>query len=177
MAHLIIFQWPNIRNYFPHPVSNDKVYVILDPCHMMKLVRNTIGDFKEMRSNDYLVRWDYFKKAVQEANGLHAGTKLCRRHLNYDKEKMRVRLAVQLLSNSVSDCLNYFEHDLKYADFKGSEETANFCRFMNDIFDLLNTRNFLGKYKMKRPLQSSNSLEMLASIEQFILYIENFKKT
>lgn len=34
---------PNLKTYFPHPVTADPVFVILDACHMLKLVRNTLA--------------------------------------------------------------------------------------------------------------------------------------
>ena len=39
----------NLKNWFPHPASPQrKVYVILDACHMLKLVRNLLGDKEEI---------------------------------------------------------------------------------------------------------------------------------
>lgn len=35
-----------LQTWFPHPDTNDKVVVFLVPCHMLKLVRNIIGDLK-----------------------------------------------------------------------------------------------------------------------------------
>ena len=36
---------PNIRPYFLNPFDkNKKIYVFLDICHMLKLIRNTLGD-------------------------------------------------------------------------------------------------------------------------------------
>ena len=36
-----------MKPYFPHPCnSNLNVSVILDPCHMLKLIRNTLDSYK-----------------------------------------------------------------------------------------------------------------------------------
>lgn len=40
------FFGPNFKPWFKHPASDDKVWVFWDPCHMIKLVRNTLGDKK-----------------------------------------------------------------------------------------------------------------------------------
>lgn len=35
----------SIKNHF----TNDEMYIFYDPCHMLKLVRNTLGDFKKKK--------------------------------------------------------------------------------------------------------------------------------
>lgn len=40
------FQIDNLKSYFQHPVSKEKVFVFLDASHMLKLVRNTLGASK-----------------------------------------------------------------------------------------------------------------------------------
>lgn len=35
---------PNIKSYFTHPETKQKVHIFLDPAHMLKLRRNTLGD-------------------------------------------------------------------------------------------------------------------------------------
>lgn len=37
--------WPNLQTYFLHPISEEKVHIILDPCHILKLCRNTLDDW------------------------------------------------------------------------------------------------------------------------------------
>lgn len=31
----------NLQTWFEHPISKMKIHVFLDPCHMLKLIRNT----------------------------------------------------------------------------------------------------------------------------------------
>lgn len=42
----------NFKTYFNHPSSNESVFVFLDACHMLKLVRNTLGDKKSIVDSD-----------------------------------------------------------------------------------------------------------------------------
>ncbi len=43
----------NRQAYFPHPCdNNENIYVFLDACHMIKLVRNTLSDWKVMKDSD-----------------------------------------------------------------------------------------------------------------------------
>lgn len=139
---------PNLKPYFCHPVSKEKIHIFLDACHMIKLCQNTLGDWKFLKNeNGNLIKWQHFENLVklQEETGLHAATKIRRRHLNYSKEKMKVTLAVQTFSMSVANALEFCSQDLKYEQFYESEETIHFCKMMNNIFDFLNVRNFLGK--------------------------------
>ncbi|KAF8789068.1 DNA transposase THAP9 like protein [Argiope bruennichi] len=87
---------------------------------------------------------------------------------------MKVRLAAQTLSNSVADALEYCEKNLKHPDFQGAEATAKFLRFFNDIFDLFNSRNLLGR-GFKRPLSLNTEAEFSIFVEKAELYIEELK--
>jgi len=35
----------NQISWFPHPSTKEEICIFLDPAHMLKLVRNTIGDW------------------------------------------------------------------------------------------------------------------------------------
>ena len=42
-----------MQAYFPHPCDeNEKVYIFLDACHMIKLVCNTFSDWKVLKDKD-----------------------------------------------------------------------------------------------------------------------------
>lgn len=94
-------------------------------------------------NEDNTIDWNYFKILVslQEKHSLHAGTKI--RHLNYYKEQMKVRLATQLFSTSVANAMRYCREKLKLHSFNNSQPTECLTRKLNNIFDFLNTRNFM----------------------------------
>lgn len=49
-----------LQTHFEHPISKHKVHVFLDPCHMLKLIRNTLGDYKcIVNKNGGDIKWDY----------------------------------------------------------------------------------------------------------------------
>lgn len=166
--------FPDLKPYFEHPETKQKVHLFLDPAHMIKLCRNTLGDWKVLYDEDKNpIKWDYFVKLVnlQDKVGIHAGTKIRDRHINYHKEKMKVKLAVQTFSISVADAFEYCCNSLKMDDFKNVEHTAKFCKYINNIFDVLNTRNFLSKSDFKKPLFPNSENHIKKSIE----YIKNLK--
>ncbi|XP_018312480.1 uncharacterized protein [Mycetomoellerius zeteki] len=81
----------NLKHYFLHPATGEKVYIFLDACHMIKLIRNAYATMKDFRDeNNNIIKWKYALDLVkiQEIKGLHAGTKLRRRHIQYVNEKM-----------------------------------------------------------------------------------------
>jgi hypothetical protein len=93
-------------------------------------------------NNDTEIRWNFFEQLVklQDSTGLHAANKITQRHLRFKTEIMKVKLAVQLLCDSVADVSHFCNLDLGLSNFKNCEATTNFCRIVNDIFDILNTR-------------------------------------
>jgi len=73
----------DFKTYFKHPASDNDVCVFLDPCHMLKLVRNTMGDKKSIVDGDNkFIKWEFtdslHKLQVQE--GLHFANWLRHRH-------------------------------------------------------------------------------------------------
>ena len=84
---------------------------------------------------------------------------------------MKVKLATQVLSHSVSAAIKTYEacNDLN----NDSLGTAEFCTMMNDIFDVLNSNTLLSPCPLKQalsPLSSTLSYE-------FIDYAINWLKT
>ena len=58
-----------MQTSFKHPTTGEDVYVILDPCHMLKLARNAmahLGSFVD--GEGHLVQWKY----VEELQKLQA---------------------------------------------------------------------------------------------------------
>ena len=68
---------------------------------------------------------------------------------------MKVKLATQVLSRSVADAIDFCRKDLKLPEFEGSEATSFFLRQFDTLFDLMNSKNVLGK-GFKSPLRNSN---------------------
>lgn len=163
----------NIKSHFSHPSTGKPVCALLDPCHMFKLVRNSLGNlgtFLDGKGNT--IEWEFIKRLhkLQEKEGLHLGNKLRAAHIDFLKKPMNVKLAVQLLSESVADSLQ-FCLDQKIPGFQGCQGTINFIRAFNALFDIMNSRN-LCSYGWKRPLQADNNSEVmqfLTEIQEYLL--------
>ena len=133
------------KNFFNHPASGRKVYVVLDACHMLKLVRNLLMDYQEIfipRFNSP-AKWDHFKALVedQELVGFRSGNKLTKRHTECKNFKMKVLFATQLLSGSSANSLDDARLDGTNERLLDSEPTAFFARAINELFDFCNSRS------------------------------------
>lgn len=139
----------NMKTYFLHPEDpTHKVHVILDACHMLKLLHNAFTSSLEFETEDgRKIKRKYMEalNKLQEKEGLRLGNRLRMAHLQWRKQKMKVHLATQLFSSSVADAMEYCEQGLKLEQFRGCAATVQFVHTVDAAFDVLNSRNPLGK--------------------------------
>jgi hypothetical protein len=77
---------------------------------MLKIIRNCLASQGKLTDGDgNEILWIFFENLVnlQNIEGLHAATKLRKRHLQWAREKMKVKIAAQTFSNSVADCFSF----------------------------------------------------------------------
>ena len=80
----------NFKTSFKHPSSDHNVCVFLDPCDMLKLVRNTLGDKKSLvDGSDSFINWHYVDNLhkLQEREELHSGNRLRSAHIAWHKKQ------------------------------------------------------------------------------------------
>ena len=82
-----------LQPHFTLPGHLQKVYILLDPCHMIKLVRNMLHSYGTLKSKDGEIRWKHISDLhnIQEGIGLRLGNKLSSRHIDYQQNKMKVK--------------------------------------------------------------------------------------
>ena len=74
-----------MKAYFAHPSdTNSNVNLLLDVCHMLKLVRNTMASQTIYNGNKQEITWSYIEKLhkMQQAS-LRAGNKLRAAHIDW----------------------------------------------------------------------------------------------
>ena len=171
---------PNLKPYFMHPLDKKKrVYILLDVCHMLKLIRNTLGNCGTLvDGDDQEICWKYLiaLHELQQDEGLRLGNKLKQAHIKWWQQKMKVKLAAQTLSSSVADAIDYRRDTLKLPQFKGSEATVKFIRTFDQLFDILNSRNPCAK-GFKAALHKSNKETWEAFFEEAYAYIMALRDT
>ena len=121
-------------------------------------------------------RWDFIKclHQLQTDEGLRAGNQLKKSHINWKQQRMKVNLAAQVLSRSVADAISFCREDLQLPQFKGSEATVGFLKQFDLLFDLMNSKNLLGK-GFKSPLKKSNEFVWKATFLSAFDYISGLK--
>lgn len=166
------------RNPIPfirHPVDRSKVYIILDPCHMIKLVRNSLGDLKKIVDPSRgSIEWKYFEKLENaRVNHRFVTHRLNKRHLQYARNRMNVRLAAQTFSKAVSASMQYLEQ-IGDPNFGNSGATSHFTKMMNDLFDTMNTKCVKNDV-FKSALNSDNSEAVFSLYNQLQPYLLSLK--
>ena len=149
-----------------------KVHFVLDPSHMLKLVRNTFSDYKSLLYKGEIISWHYIVELynLQTERGLYLCNKLKASHIYFKNTKMKTKLATQVCSNSVADAIAFARDILKLPQFVGSEETCRFLRLMNDCFDIQNSHNVFG-YDYKSPLKPETKDIIFARQQEITKYL------
>lgn len=163
--------------YYPETRKKEKVYIFFDPPHALKSVRNTLAKYGVIYDeNNDAIEWAHFKKLVevQAKEGLHLATKVRKRHVRWQQEKMKVKLAAQIMSRSSAVALKYLRLSNYSKDFESTAATETFCLAFNNLFDILNSRNKYGK-GFKQGLQKSNEQFVLSELVRMKNYILSLK--
>lgn len=167
----------NLKTDFSIYDINEPIVILPDPSHMIKLVRNTFGEKQIIvNSKNQQINFNFIKKLLilQENEGFHLANKLKKNHVFFFRQKMKVKLATQLLSKSVADALAFCQNTLKLDEFKDGHATIEFISIFNEAFDILNSRKY-NDYGTKSALCIRNYCEMQNSILKICTYIKGLK--
>ncbi|KAG6439035.1 hypothetical protein O3G_MSEX000428, partial [Manduca sexta] len=170
-----------LKTTFKHPECDLEVAIMLDACHMIKLVRNS---FEAKRlifdESGKRIRWQLLINLVkfQKNVGLNFANKISVRHIHFRNEVMKVKLATQIMSMSVANALRLCNEVVTSSLFKDTEGTIDFLTIFNNLFDILNSKSS-DLYGLKKPLSAKNAGEVLQYLEkarQYILGLSIFVK-
>jgi len=164
------------KPFFEHPLTSKPVYIFFDACHCLKLCRNYFALKGPIiyKKNKY-IDWSFIIKLndIQNHEQLHCANKITNRDVFFHNEKMKVFLAAQTLSRSISVSLRFLQNDLNDPNFANSDDTAEFCQMFDEIFDLLNVRSQFNKSPNRPPLTKDTLIFVKNKIDTCISYIEN----
>ena len=144
---------------------------------MLKLMRNALAEKSVLIDGDGSeIKWQYLKalQELQSTEGLLAANKLNERHIQWTRQKMKVKLAAQTLSASVASALEFCNHHLNIATFKDSDATVKFIRTLDRLFDALNSHNPLAK-GFKAPLLVGNECIWRPFLLSAVNYLKQLK--
>lgn len=163
-------------NFWPYFFNGNgnKIFIIYDNCHMLKLVRKTIGDVGTMLDGrNEKIQWSYFKKLIQfsKAKGFALTHKMNKKHIEFRKNDMKVQLAAQTLSASVAKSMIFLKNN-DFEEFKDASATAEFAQIFNDLFDIFNTKNVMNENPLKAALNIGNKRIIFSLFEKATEYIK-----
>jgi hypothetical protein len=159
------------------------IYFISDVLHLVKTTRNCwnsskFGGVRCLWKNGKNILWDHLVtlyNEIQADSGLYIGRRLTSEHIHLTSfSKMKVNLAAQVLSSSVSAAFQMLDNAAEY------EETSKFCCIFDKFFDCLNTR-FAGEGKKSRKpdldaYRSIDDVRFKWLEEEFIGYLDEWER-
>lgn len=168
------FDIENLHPFISNPENNQQIAIVLDPPHMLKLLRNALaskGHLKDSNNND--IAWSYFESLVLVKSNL-ASHKMTREHINFASNKMCVRLAAQTYSSSVA---NSMEILLRNGDpsFRNAAGTIIFTKNVNKLFDILNSKHVDSINLFKRGLNLGNAQQVFVFVDYVYDYIKSLQ--
>lgn len=168
------FKTDDLRNYFYSPVDQTKIYIMLDACHMLKLMRNCIGEKNVYDDKNRVISWRFFEELEKfRISKKFVTHKITKKHIMWNKNKMNVPLAAQTLSNSVANAMTYLKN--KGIDqFKNAEGTIEFIKNIDKLFDVLNSKNPHDNV-YKSPIKYDSLNEIMDFCNQVKSYILGLK--
>lgn len=165
------------KPHFASPTyPGHKIYIILDPPHMLKLVRKHFST-NMIYHCDQLVNWGHLQALVekQTSTNVNLCNKLASKHMNWHLKPMNVRIAAETISNSVADTLDQLRKD-GYEELEHSESTTEFIRFFNEAFDILNFGKFAKRDdKYKQPLSKDTAIRIFDFATRFKRYLNELE--
>lgn len=98
--------------------------------------------------------------------------KLTKRHLEFEDRKMHVRTAVETLSGSVANSMEFLMKN-GVAEFAGAEATIEMVRIFNNLWDIMNTQRVRGDLSnaFKSALNRNNADEVFGMMDKAKEYI------
>lgn len=156
------------------------IYFFSDAPHLLKTARNCLSNSganknsRLMWNKGFFLLWSHISRMYYEdlSCPLKFLPRLTSDHINLTGTSiMRVRLAAQVLSSTVSSVLKSFGPP-------EAAETAKFCMMMDSFFDCFNVRNTTEhERKRKNFLAPYNSVndERFSWLDQFLQYLDEWK--
>lgn len=169
VAKLLGTNFVENRSYFKSPTYPcQKIYIIFDSPHMLKLVRKQFSNHK-LYSDNGLVDWNLLRILAekQSESNFNLCNKLTQHHISWFERPMNVKLAAETILAVV---LEQLSND-NYEEFQEADATAEFLRTFNDLFDIL---NFSSKSHSNEKYKQAICNETIEVIFPFLERVEKY---
>lgn len=170
-----VFRLPEMKPFFLNPIDETKIHVILDACHMLKLIRNCLGTKRAFQNGDQKIEWVYFERLEScRVNSNFVTHKLTKKHIQWSRNKMNVKLAAQTFSDSVGNSMEYLEKH-NHSGFEGCGGTVKFNRIINNLFDIFNSKKSGSNKMFKNPLCRTSAQATFSFLDEATEYLKSLK--
>lgn len=168
----------DLKPSFKNPYSdNNEIQIMLDPSHAEKLIRSTLDSQQILYDGDNkLIKWKYFADLYNysKENNFGMTHKITKRHIEFHTRKMCVRTAVELLSNSTANSLEFLMKN-GVPEFADASATIKFVRIFDKLFDVMNTARIKPGSIFKSALNPTNKHEIFEFLNEAKEYILSLK--
>lgn len=166
------FDIGNFKPFLIDSATNRRISIVLDPPHMLKLVRNCLAAKRRLKDGQNEdINWCYFESLVSSKSDL-ASHKMTKNHLEFASNKMNVRLAAETLSFSVARAMEILQENSDPL-FLNSSGTINFIKNFNKAFDIFNSKHSDSRNIFKRGLNEQNAQKIFEFLRYFVTYLKS----
>ncbi len=125
--------------------------------------------------NNRKIEWQHIVNLYQyqKSQGFNLANKLTKQHVMFGRNKMKVKFAVQVLSQSVANALLTM-FDLKIEQFDNIHATVEYLQMFDSLYDIMNSRTLAEQYG-KAPMKSTNEQHWKSVFHNAVSYISNLK--
>lgn len=171
----------NLQPHISDPITNKKINILFDACHMLKLVRNVLKSHGTIIDNENRnVKWVHFERLERaRVKNNFITHKLTKQHIECEQNKMKVSLAAETFSKSVANSMMYLMNS-SYPGFADCEGSIRYSTLFNDLFDVFNTghtdimdNNNNNVFKI--PLSEQTAEYVLPLLDKCFDYISSLK--
>lgn len=141
------------------------------------MVRGILADYKTIFDGDsQTVKWQFFEDLVEYSENRSFGIthKITKRHIDFKYRKMHVRTAVELLSNSTANALEYLMK-IGVKQFQEAGPTIKFIRIFDKLFDVMNSSRIVASNNFKCALNPDNKAEIFNFLMEAKEYISSLE--
>lgn len=176
MSNLLGCDLSSIQNEYSFKVENydGKFMVFPDPMNMLKLIRNCLEEHSVLVIRSEKIEWKYLVYLQFLQDKLYPKNKLREAHTYFKKHNMKVKLTVQAFCRSLADTIDYCRDVLKIKEFENSRATSEFIRNINDIIDMLNSKNTKG-VRFDKAMNKANYNEIKQICSKKIDYLQSLQ--
>lgn len=167
----------DIKPSFINPFDGNEIQIMLDPSHAEKLVRSSLYSLQVIYDgDDNKIEWKHFADLYKYSKDNNFGLthKITKKHIDFHTRSMCVRTAVELLSNSTANALQFLMEN-KVPEFVGASGSIKFTRIFDKLFDVMNTVRIKPGNIYKSALNPANKQEIFNFLNEAKEYILSLK--